>query len=85
MRFKNLSGYIKAKERLLNGGRLDPHTCMDFLDCIGYHVGALGNEEIIELTEFILSRLRRQAAERVSVSQKLRPSRTDGSHLFRQP
>ena len=53
MRFKNLSGYIKAKERLLNGGRLDPHTCMDFLDCIGYHVG-LWQRGIIELTEFIL-------------------------------
>ena len=62
MKFKNLSGYIKAKERLLSGGRLDPGTCMDFLDSIGYHVGALGNEEIIELTEDILHRLRSKAA-----------------------
>lgn len=60
MMFKNLTGYIKAKERLLSGGRLDPGVCMDFLDSIGYHVGALGNEEIIELTEFILYKLQRK-------------------------
>jgi hypothetical protein len=34
---------------------------MDFLDGLGYYVGALGNEEILQLTEDILSEMDQEA------------------------
>ena len=40
--------------RLRASGRLDPYACMDFLEGLGYSVGALGNEEIMQLAEDIL-------------------------------
>ena len=43
-----------ALVRLRAAGRLDPYVCMDFLEGLGYSVGPLGNEEIIQLAEDIL-------------------------------
>ena len=42
-----------ALAKLKAGRRLDPHTCMDFLEGLGYSVGPLGNDEIMQLTEEI--------------------------------
>jgi hypothetical protein len=49
--------HASAMAKLRAGGRLDPHTCMDFLEGLGYSVGPLGNEEILQLTEDILSEM----------------------------
>ena len=49
--------YDSALAKLKAGGRADPHTCMDFLEALGYSVGPLGNEEIMQLTEEILSEM----------------------------
>jgi hypothetical protein len=50
----NLNGFTKAKKRLIERGQFDYHNCMDFLECLGITVGALGNEEIVQLTREIL-------------------------------
>jgi len=50
----NLNGFTRAKQRLIERGQYDHHNCMDFLECLGITVGALGNEEIIQLTQEIL-------------------------------
>lgn len=49
--------YADALSRLRSKKRHDPHTCMDFLESMGYSVGPLGNEEILALTEEILTDL----------------------------
>lgn len=54
MKKANLTGFIRAKERLIERGQYDYHNCIDFLECVGVTVGALGNEEIIEMTKYIL-------------------------------
>ena len=46
--------YEAALRQLRAGRTWDPQVCMDFLDGLGYYVGALGNEEIIQLTEDVL-------------------------------
>ena len=51
------SVYDAALKRLRAGFTSDPQTCMDFLDGLGYYIGALGNEEILQLTEDILSEM----------------------------
>jgi hypothetical protein len=49
--------YEAALKQLRAGFTSDPQVCMDFLDGLGYYVGALGNEEILQLTEDILSEM----------------------------
>jgi hypothetical protein len=51
------SVYEAALKQLRAGFTSDPQVCMDFLDGLGYYVGALGNEEILQLTEDILSEM----------------------------
>jgi len=46
--------YEAALKQLRAGFTSDPQVCMDFLEGLGYYVGALGNEGIIQLTEDIL-------------------------------
>ena len=46
--------YENALEKLRAGYEPYPQLCMDFLEGLGYYVGALGNEEILQLTEEIL-------------------------------
>jgi len=48
------SNYEAALKQLRAGFTSDPQVCMDFLEGLGYYVGALGNEGIIQLTEDIL-------------------------------
>ena len=50
----NLNGFTRARKRLVERGQYDYHNCMDFLECLGITVGALGNEEIVQLTQSIL-------------------------------
>ena len=50
----NLNGFTRARKRLMERGQYDYHNCMDFLECLGITVGALGNEEIVQLTQSIL-------------------------------
>ena len=56
------SVYEAALKRLRAGFTSDPQTCMDFLDGLGYYVGALGNEEILQLTGDILSEMDQEGA-----------------------
>ena len=56
------SDYDAALKRLRAGFTSDPQTCMDFLDGLGYYIGALGNEEILQLTEDILSEMDQEGA-----------------------
>tara|TARA_B110000444_G_scaffold60841_1_gene56868 strand:- start:146 stop:331 length:186 start_codon:yes stop_codon:yes gene_type:complete len=51
------SVYEAALKQLRAGRTFDPQVCMDFLDGLGYYVGALGNEEIVQLTEDVLSEM----------------------------
>ena len=51
------SAYEAALKQLRAGFTSDPQVCMDFLDGLGYYVGALGNEEIVQLTDDILSEM----------------------------
>ena len=46
--------YINALEKLRAGYTPYPQLCMDFLEGLGYSVEALGNEELLQLTEEIL-------------------------------
>ena len=46
--------YTNALEKLRAGYAPYPQLCMDFLEGLGYSVEALGNEEIMQLTEEIL-------------------------------
>ena len=59
----NAKAYAGALARLRAGGRFDPHTCMDFLEGLGYSVGPLSNEEITQLTEDILSEMSQEEGE----------------------
>ena len=54
------SVYDAALKQLRAGFTADPHVCMDFLEGLGYYVGALGNEEILQLTEDILAEMDRE-------------------------
>ena len=54
------SVYDAALKQLRAGFTSDPQVCMDFLDGLGYYIGALGNEEILQLTEDILSEMDRE-------------------------
>ena len=49
--------YEAALKQLRAGFTSDPQVCMDFLEGLGYYVGALGNEEILQLTDDILSEM----------------------------
>lgn len=51
------SVYDAALKQLRAGFTSDPQVCMDFLEGLGYYVGALGNEEILQLTDDILSEM----------------------------
>ena len=51
------SDYAAALKQLRAGFTSDPQVCMDFLEGLGYYVGALGNEEILQLTDDILSEM----------------------------
>jgi hypothetical protein len=51
------SVYDAALKQLRAGFTSDPQVCMDFLDGLGYYVGALGNEQILQLTEDILAEM----------------------------
>ena len=51
------SAYEAALKQLRAGFTSDPQVCMDFLDGLGYYVGALGNEEIVQLTDDILAEM----------------------------
>ena len=44
------SAYEAALKQLRAGFTSDPQVCMDFLDGLGYYVGALGNEQILQMT-----------------------------------
>lgn len=48
---------MSALDRLREGVALYPYLCMDFLEELGYSVEALGNEEIMQLTEEILNEM----------------------------
>lgn len=52
-----MSDYEKALARLRAGYAPYPQLCMDFLEGLGYYVGALGNDEIMQLTEEILNEM----------------------------
>lgn len=54
MKKTNLTGFISAKRRLIERGQYDYHNCIDFLECLGITVGALGNEEIVQMTQSVL-------------------------------
>ena len=56
------SNYEAALKQLRAGFTSDPQVCMDFLEGLGYYVGALGNEEILQLTEDILSEMDQEGA-----------------------
>ena len=47
--------YADALSKLRSKKKRDPHTCMDLLESMGYSVGPLGNEEILQITEDILT------------------------------
>jgi hypothetical protein len=49
--------YQGALEKLRAGYSPYPQLCMDFLEGLGYSVEALGNEEILQLTEEILNEM----------------------------
>ena len=49
--------YEAALKQLRAGFTSDPQVCMDFLEGLGYYVGALGNEEIVQLTDDILAEM----------------------------
>jgi hypothetical protein len=49
--------YQSALEKLRAGYSPYPQLCMDFLEGLGYSVEALGNEEILQLTEDILNEM----------------------------
>ena len=48
---------MSAIEKLRAGYAMTPQLCMDFLEEQGYSVEALGNEEIVQLTEEILNEM----------------------------
>jgi len=48
---------MSALDKLRAGYAMTPQLCMDFLEELGYYVGALGNEEIVQLTEEILDEM----------------------------
>lgn len=48
---------MSALEKLRAGYAMYPQLCMDFLEELGYSVEALGNEEILQLTEEILNEM----------------------------
>ena len=52
-----MSDYETALARLRAGYAPYPQLCMDFLEGLGYSVEALGNEEILQLTEEILNEM----------------------------
>ena len=49
--------YEAALAKLRAGYSPCPSLCMDFLEGLGYSVEALGNDEIFQLTEDILSEM----------------------------
>ena len=57
------SVYDAALKQLRSGFTSDPQVCMDFLDGLGYYVGALGNEQILQLTEDILAEMDQAEAD----------------------
>ena len=55
--------YEAALRQLRAGRTWDPQVCMDFLEGLGYCIGALSNEGIIQLTEDILSEMDQAEAD----------------------
>ncbi len=53
---------MSALEKIRAGYALYPQLCMDFLEEQGYCVEALGNEEIMQLTEEILNEMDQEEA-----------------------
>lgn len=54
--------YENALGKLRAGYAPYPQLCMDFLEGLGYSVEALGNEEILQLTEEILNEMDQEDA-----------------------
>ena len=52
-----MNDFENALDRLRAGYAPYPQLCMDFLEGLGYCVEALGNEEILQLTEEILNEM----------------------------
>ena len=48
---------MSALDKLRAGYAMTPQLCMDFLEDLGYSVEALGNEEIVQLTEELLNEM----------------------------
>jgi hypothetical protein len=48
---------MNALEKIRAGYALYPQLCMDFLEEQGFCVEALGNEEILQLTEELLNEM----------------------------
>ena len=48
---------MNALEKLRAGYFMSPQLCMDFLEEQGFCVEALGNEEILQLTEELLNEM----------------------------
>ena len=57
------SAYEAALKQLRAGFTSDPQVCMDFLDGLGYYVGALGNEQILQMTDDILAEMDQAEAD----------------------
>jgi hypothetical protein len=55
--------YEAALRQLRAGRTWDPQVCMDFLEGLGYCFAALGNEEIIQLTDDILAEMDQAEAD----------------------
>ena len=51
--------YADALSTIKERSKLDVHSCMDFLESIGYSVAPLGNNEIVQLTEEIIAEMER--------------------------
>lgn len=52
-----MNDFENALDKLRAGYAPYPQLCMDFLEGLGYCVEALGNEEILQLTEEILNEM----------------------------
>ena len=54
---KSKRDYADALSTIKERSKLDVHSCMDFLESIGYSVAPLGNNEIVQLTEDIIAEM----------------------------
>ena len=51
------SVYDTALKQLRAGITSEPQVCMDCIEGLGYYVDALGHEELLQLTDDILSEM----------------------------